>query len=168
MHPLSSALKDPARLVRGNAIQALREIRDSGAVDGLITALSDDDRHVREKAAEALAASGDLRAVEPLIALIQEDEYVILRAAEALGKIGDSRAVNPLIVLLDHRDGRLRKSVARALVGLYQGGRLDLQAKQQILAHRDSIESPHTDISHCWSDGHTTHTDTGIAVDFPL
>ena len=52
----------------------------------------------RRAAAEALGQLGDKRAVEPLIAALQDDvENVRQAAAEALGQLGDERAVEPLI-----------------------------------------------------------------------
>lgn len=168
VEPLRAALMDGDPLVRGSAARAIGDIQDSMVVEELITALSDEARNVRASVAEALGKSGDPRAVEPLISLLQVDEYLKHTAAEALGKLGDRHAVIPLIAALEENSGRVRKSAARALVALYQGEGMDEQGKQKILAVRQAIQTPHNDSVHCWSDGHTTHTDNGIGVDFPL
>lgn len=68
-------------------------------VKGLIKALHyQKKRYVRLAAAEALGEIGDARAVDPLIAVLQDDNEDVRRAAaEALGKIRDKRAVEPLL-----------------------------------------------------------------------
>ena len=70
----------------------------------------------RDKAAQALGAAGDQRAVKPLIgALNDQFESVRAVAAQALGRLGDSHAVEPLIPLLKDRNEAVRKSAAAAL-----------------------------------------------------
>jgi predicted phosphoribosyltransferase len=67
------------------------------AVESRIAALRDEDKEVREAAAEALGMIRDTRAVDVLIpALGDEDWDVRQRAAYALGQIGDPRAAAPL------------------------------------------------------------------------
>ena len=71
-------------------------------IDALVKALGyQKDWHIRSAAATALGQIGDIRAVEPLIAVLQQDEATIAResAAAALGQIGDARAVEPLIAM---------------------------------------------------------------------
>src|SRR5690348_6897470 len=68
-------------------------------VKGLISALGyDKDVMVRVEAVEALGRLKDVRAVEPLIALLQTD--IVSYVAPALGALGDVRAVEPLIAAL--------------------------------------------------------------------
>jgi hypothetical protein len=95
-----------------------------------------------------LGEIADTRAVEPLIAALEDDEeYVRQHAAEALGKIGDSRAVEPLIAVLDDISSGMREAGARALVELYRSAALDARVKKAILARRDAIrQEGHTDI----------------------
>jgi HEAT repeat protein len=72
----------------------------------LIEALSDDIYYARAGAARALGQIGDVRAVEPLIALLRDDrEYVRWVAADALRKLGEG-AVGPLVRQLDSDKGR--------------------------------------------------------------
>ncbi len=77
-------------------------------VEPLITALHDKNIYVRREAAEGLAKigkDGDVRAVEPLIAELQNGNW---RAAEALGKLGDTRAFEPLMTALRDKDSTMR------------------------------------------------------------
>lgn len=86
------------------------------AVEPLITALRDEDSHVRWRAARALGEIADGRAVEPLLAALQdEDSDMRLHVTEALGAIGDARAVAPLIIALRDEDSDLQWYAAEAL-----------------------------------------------------
>ena len=85
-------------------------------------------------------------------------------AAWALGEIGDARAVQPLIAALKAIDKDVRKAAAQALVALYRGGKLDVQAKHRILAMRSTMAMTHHDYtppSDC-----RPHEDQGIGVTF--
>jgi len=93
-------------------------MRDRGDVEGLIETLGyQKDPEVRKAAAAALGRIGDVRAVEPLVAALQdEDDWVGGQAALALGSTGDPRAVSPLIAAL--REGqRLTRSAAADALG---------------------------------------------------
>jgi len=78
-----------------------------GQLDGvslLIDHLKSPDSHVRSEAARALGKSKDPRAVEPLIATLEDTDFdAAYVAALALGNIGDPRAVKPLIAALKPR-----------------------------------------------------------------
>jgi HEAT repeat protein len=85
------------------AAGALVEI-GTPAVAPLVAALKDSDTHVQWQAARALGQIGDARAIEPLIAALEDVEIdwtVCRTAAEALGQVGDARAVKPLIAVLE-------------------------------------------------------------------
>ncbi len=90
----------------------------------LIIDLSDSVPETRGTAAYQLGERRDPRAVEALIAALndpymKDSEYgPAAVAAAALGKIGDRRAVGPLIAALQGTAGGLRKSASRALAGL--------------------------------------------------
>jgi len=74
-------------------IERLEQKRD---VQGLIKALEHEEQEVRRRAAQALGAIGDPRAVEPLDFMLRGGRDS-LEAAKALGQIGDSRAVKSLM-----------------------------------------------------------------------
>lgn len=80
------------------------------AVEPLTVALPD--RH----AAEALGEIGDPRAVEPLIAALQEDGDHRAAVVTALGKLGDPRAVEALISQLWTDSAEQRRAAATALL----------------------------------------------------
>ena len=122
LHRWTEDLGDPNETVRGNAIQELEWLGQTGdtrAVPPLIDALSDSSLRVRRRVIEALgyvAESGDARAVPPLIdALNDPNRKVRRRAAEALTRVDDTRTVLPLIGSLSDPSWRGRKEASVAL-----------------------------------------------------
>ncbi len=109
VEPLLRALRDPHRLVVIAVVQALGTIADPRAADALLALWDKQDNNLRAELAWALAATGDRRAVEPIMAALQEclasarlteswtgDSYLMMRYAQALGQLGDARAI-PLL-----------------------------------------------------------------------
>jgi HEAT repeat protein len=103
-------------------IDYLEEQKD---IEGLISALKNEDYLVRKDAAIALKRIGDKRSVDALIDSLKyepwEDDYTVLIAvrensAEALGIIGDKKALIPLMnALLEDSDEEVRWKAAAAL-----------------------------------------------------
>jgi len=142
--PLIAKLRDPDTRVNAEAAKALVAL-GKPAVPHLITALTDKSDRARWRAAEALGAIGDLRAVGPLIERLSDDGFVAQRARAALVRIGapavpallrplgrthvwrqheiirvlteigDLRAVPPLIGVLVSRENPGRAHAAHAL-----------------------------------------------------
>jgi HEAT repeat protein len=90
------------------------------AVEPLLSLLSDEHTFVRQTAVETLGKLGDARAVEPLIALLN-DWDLCLTAAEALGRLGDARALVPLIDALKDKSMALNAAEALDLLGWKPG-----------------------------------------------
>ncbi|HEY3288637.1 MAG TPA: HEAT repeat domain-containing protein [Anaerolineae bacterium] len=90
----------------------------ASVVDRLIPLLGEAKNHpfaVRCNTIRALRRIGDLRAVEPLMSLLQDtDNMIRIEAAQALGGLKDARAVPSLIALLGHGYA-LSSAAARAL-----------------------------------------------------
>lgn len=124
--PLIAALKYADAGIRCGAAEALGNVWDANnsdwvgspqAVAPLITSLSNDEiGGIRGMAAEALGRLKDKRAMEPLLAALNDPERLVRwRAAEALGRLGDGQAVDPLIALLKNGDTYARQLAARVL-----------------------------------------------------
>lgn len=121
VEPLIAVLKGAPEDIREAAVKALVKI-GTPAVAPLVAALHHASLDVRTAAAEALGEIRDLRAVEPLVAAIQ-DSGVRQVAIESLIKIGDVKAlvkagapsVDPLIAALEHGNPSLRRLAANAL-----------------------------------------------------
>ena len=104
--------------VRRAATVVLGRLPDAGAVDALISELSDDDENVRGSAALALGNINDSRAVAPLVSRIKNEAKPIarLQAALALGKLKDASAIEALKAALDtETDERVKMAIASAL-----------------------------------------------------
>jgi HEAT repeat protein len=70
---------------------------------------------VRENAARLLGESRDVRAIAPLISVLDGDHWRVRGAAtEALQKIGPS-SIEPLVRALKHKDWGVRESIVRTL-----------------------------------------------------
>jgi HEAT repeat protein len=86
-------------------------------VGPLITALKDQDRLVRQSAANALGLIGDVSAVEWLLAALDTDDWVMRGyVARALGGIGGARAVEALIDAVDDNHKFVRGEAVEALL----------------------------------------------------
>jgi HEAT repeat protein len=178
---LIASLHDWRGEIRARASGALVEVGEP-AVEPLLIALMDKDLSVRMAAAEVLGRIGDLRAVEPLIAVLNDNRYddVCKVAMAALGKIGDSRALEPLLAALKSNSLSVRQAAASALVKIYRSDKLSPQDKNRILKRRsrimklDHTDSPyggHFDAGNRHSSCHqdrADHHDRVIGVDFPL
>jgi HEAT repeat protein len=107
---LVQMLADRDSTARYWAVFALNHIRDPEAVEGLAAALRDTSNFgnvkvaalIHEKAAEALGATGDARAVAPLTEYLRGGTYASARlaGARALGASRRAEAVDPLLALL--------------------------------------------------------------------
>jgi HEAT repeat protein len=98
------------------AREALRKI-GKPAVQTLIKVAKDKnkDRDIRNNAVTALGDIGDLRAVEPLIALLKEGD---LSVWEALVDIGDQSVIKPCIELLTDEDPNIRYQANHVLLNI--------------------------------------------------
>ncbi|WP_119071418.1 HEAT repeat domain-containing protein [Aggregatilinea lenta] len=86
--PLIAALKDTSEELRRKVIESLKKIGYSQTGALLIMTLRGDDHNLLEGATMALGELGDVRAIEPLINLVNDDILVEESVAEALEKLG--------------------------------------------------------------------------------
>ncbi len=113
------------------------DLKDNADIEGLIEALRFEDSYFKTRYAviNALVELGDLRAVEPLIELVERKEKMANRACIALGILGDARAIKPLIAAVKDTNNAVCRSEAANALG--QLG--DPSAMQPLLsALRDS------------------------------
>lgn len=81
IRPLLVALHSPSLILRANAAEMLGYIGSPHAAEGLIHALDDTNANVRSRAASALGALNDTRAVNPLERAAASDPSVRVRDA---------------------------------------------------------------------------------------
>jgi HEAT repeat protein/CheY-like chemotaxis protein len=109
---LLEGLNDPRDDVRRAVNSSL------GALWGLdaLSGLGDSRAGVRQTHIRSLGEQGDPRAVEPLIATLQDQNPPVRQAAcEALGMLGERRALKPLLGALADGDRNVRQAAAWAL-----------------------------------------------------
>ena len=114
--PIIPMTTNPSPLVRAAGVRLLGQLKAIGAIERLLTLLSDKDGQVQKDVISVLGDLGDARAVEPLISvLVEPDSQLNEDAAMALGQLGDARAVEPLISALVRPDGLVSEAAAYAL-----------------------------------------------------
>jgi HEAT repeat protein len=109
---------------------AIKDLTDVGekAVPALLQALSQGLWYTRECAAQILGNIGDPRAVEPLIACLQDENVGVRRsAAIALSKMVDHNALGTVAQSLAHVDVAARRDIVEAVrkISPLAGRRLD-------------------------------------------
>src|SRR4051812_46239571 len=116
VEPMIVLLGDADDETRAAAIGIASVFNDARIVPSTIPLLKDPDWWIRIAAADTLGRLQDPRAVEPLIAAL-DDADVRWTAVEALGHIGDPRALNALGKMLADPQPNVRIEVLEALKG---------------------------------------------------
>jgi len=114
--PLIAALNDNDNDMLKEVTAALEKIRQI-RIETLETALKCEDWRLRKSAIESLRETGDVYAVDPLIATLDKDVDGDVRkvAATMLGNLGDPRAVGMLISALRDPAENVRKAAIKSL-----------------------------------------------------
>lgn len=131
-------LLEQAPLLRGEARERLGEALESlGFVETWIEGLRSPRWWRRAEAAEKLGLAGSHRAVESLVAVLDDPApEVRLRAARALGTLGGEAALRPLVEALSRPD---RWSVLRIADILASAGR---EAVEEIVDRWEELDVP--------------------------
>lgn len=110
------ALKDTDPSVRLDAVNGLKWLKDTRAVEPLLSLLNDSEIQVRWAAIHTLGLLNDRRAVQPLMALLR-DADVLNRwaAALALGRLDAKEALKPLVAALGDENNLVRMMAALAV-----------------------------------------------------
>ena len=117
-----SLVKDKDEFIRRCAVEILitTRVKTGGEAifTSLVDALNDGDWWVRERAIDALASLGDLRAVPPLVRVMEQDVKAAPIAIRALASLGDPQAIRPLLAQLRRPDKAVKAEAIRALAAL--------------------------------------------------
>jgi HEAT repeat protein len=116
----AAAVEPLLRLYGCGDLQAMQAIEKIGpaAVDPLAEILRRRDATLGPMAAQFLCVTHNLRAVEPLIAVLRDESALpqtVRLAAFALGQLRDPRAIEPLKALKSHRSAACRQEAQAAL-----------------------------------------------------
>lgn len=117
---LVQAIKDEDLFVRNSIVFALYEIGIKTdceiALVGLIEALGDSDRDIRQNAVEALIEiDGEIVASKLIEALSCSDPEVRKNSVVALGKLQNKKSISLLTPILNDKDAEMRRKVVDAL-----------------------------------------------------
>jgi HEAT repeat protein len=112
---LIAALDDPAVSVLIHAIRGLETLGDRRAIPALLAKLGGSSCDVCDEIGAALVSFGDDAVPHLLEALNAPHPRVRAIAVTALNQLEDDRAVEPIIALLDDPDSSVVNSVLRAL-----------------------------------------------------
>lgn len=97
-------------------VRELSKRSEPRTVEGLITALKDNDAGVRKAAVDELGKRSETQVIDALIATLQDsDIWVRGAAAKELGKFNDIRVLEPLIAVLTDIDASFRYTVLKIL-----------------------------------------------------
>jgi HEAT repeat protein len=108
LSPLADALHHEDYHVRLSATEALGRLRDAGATESLLAVLRDPDYRVADAAATALPQLEQAPVEGLVAALDDSARNVRQRAVRALGEIADPRTREPLIIALEDADMDVR------------------------------------------------------------
>ena len=114
--PLAQALKDPAPLVRQQAVAALHRLWTPRAEAAILSTLQDRDETVRYIAVQSLGKHRVRAALNHLHKALRDTSiWVRTEAARALGGLGDTSAVEDLVRVLKQHDGPDHQAARAAL-----------------------------------------------------
>jgi len=138
IHGLISLLDHGNFDIQWRAADALGTLGQD-AVPALLNSLNHPSINIRVGAIEALAAIRDIRAIDPLVALLGSEENSEVRwaAALALGEIGDTRSIPALVQSLRDMDRYVRYGAAKALEQLGCQPENDIDKTYYLLALQD-------------------------------
>jgi len=115
VEPLLAALNDEVDGVQKNAALALGMIGDSRAIKPLREKLACENVIVSKPAGEALMLLGEQGIDELISALQDENYHVRRAASFSLKSCHEQRIINPLVIVLSDEDGLVRNNAALAL-----------------------------------------------------
>jgi len=141
-------VKDQDEFIRRSAIEILITIRpqagDERIFNALVDALNDEDWWVRERAIDALAGLGDIRAVPALLRVMDRDVKAAPVAIRALASLGDPQGIGPLLAHLRSPEKSVRIEAMRALAHLTDAGHAAMVQR----ALTDALEDLPEDLRH--------------------
>jgi HEAT repeat protein len=111
--------EDPIPEVRAEAARALGAIGEPDeATEALVTALDDPNADVRRVVTLALGRIRDARAVDALVAALEERPELWREASAAIAGAGDSDLIDRLLPLLESDSNHVRSGAIRAIAAV--------------------------------------------------
>gem|GEM_PF-769545 len=108
--------RDPDEGVRREVAQALGHIASEDGIPVLLELLKDADSTVSDASVSALSGLGDAAVQPLVTVIPEVSERVLKKVVQGLGNLGDIRAINPLLALMETASSDVRPLIAQALV----------------------------------------------------
>ena len=108
-------IKDKNEDIRRTAIEILNTCNDPRTLDLLIQATADEDWWVSERAADALAELGDIKAVPALLKMLDRQGKSSPTALRAIGKLGDKQVLKRILPFVKSEDKDVKASAIEAV-----------------------------------------------------
>jgi HEAT repeat protein len=111
--------------IRVYGCEILGCLKDSGTVGILVGKLEDEDDNVRTAAVTALGEFRSDGAIDALLSILKENDWIAFSAIYGLGKIGSKRAQEPLMEVFRSRGEEISLAACEVLLGFKDEGTLN-------------------------------------------
>ena len=118
-------LYHPNEDIRVYGCEVLGSLKHMSSLPHLIEKVYEENENVKNAAVMALGEFDDPRAVDVLLDVLQQEEWVAFSAIYSLARIGNRRAVPALMDVFMHRGEELSLAACEALVGFRDDGIVD-------------------------------------------
>ena len=105
--------------------EIMASLKDPDTVGLLVRKSLENNDNVRTAAAIALGEFKSEEAVDALLRILGEDDWIVFSAIYSLGKIGNPKAIQPLMDVLRNREEEVSLAACEVLLGFRQEGILD-------------------------------------------
>jgi HEAT repeat protein len=109
-------LYHPIEDIRVYGCEVLRDLRHPSSLPHLLEKVYEQDENVKNAAVTALGGFDDPRAIDALLAVLNQEEWAAFSAIYSLGRIGNKRTVPALMDVFMHRGGELSLAACEALM----------------------------------------------------
>lgn len=120
-----SLLEDDNEDLRVYACEIMSYVKSPETIPCLIKVLHNGSENVKNTAVIALGGFNDDRAVDALLGMLQDNQWIVFSAIYSLGKTRHLAAVEPLLEIFQRSDEELSLAACEVLLGFDDNGILD-------------------------------------------
>jgi HEAT repeat protein len=122
---IAGLLNDENEDIRVFSCEIMTAMRNPETIPYLIKVLGNGSESVKNAAVIALGEFNDERAVNALLGMLQDDQWIVFSAICSLGKSKHRAAIEPLLRVLRHSDEEVSLAACEALMGFEDNDILD-------------------------------------------
>ena len=119
-------LDDDNEDIRVYACEIMADIKSPETIPHLINVLHNGSENVKNTAVIALGEFNDDRAVNALLSMLQDDQWIVFSAIYSLGKTRHMSAVEPLFQIFQQSDEEISLAACEVLLGFDDNNILDM------------------------------------------